>query len=139
MKRLAALIAVVAFAFVAHHHYAPTHVNALADRAVVETPVAPLARGEISGTGTVIRVLPDDTDGIRHQRFILRLASGQTLLVAHNIDIAPRVTELSEGDTVEYKGVYAWNDKGGVVHWTHHDPSGNHLAGWLKHNGQTFQ
>ena len=87
----------------------------------------------------MIRVLPDDNDGDRHQRFIIRLASGKTLLVAHNIDIAPRVSPLSEGDTVEYRGEFVWNDKGGVVHWTHHDPSGHHPAGWLKHAGQTFQ
>ncbi|MEO8747181.1 MAG: DUF3465 domain-containing protein, partial [Rhodanobacter sp.] len=139
MKKLAALVAAVAFALVAHHHYVATPVNARADRAVVETPVAESRPGEVSGTGTVIRVLPDDTEGSRHQRFILRLASGQTLLVAHNIDLAPRVSPLSVGDTVEYQGEYVWNEKGGVVHWTHHDPSGNHLAGWLKHNGQTFQ
>ena len=31
------------------------------------------------------------------------------------------------------------NARGGVVHWTHRDPSGNHPAGWLKRNGETFQ
>lgn len=139
MKKLAVLLAVVAFAYVAHHYYAQTYVGPPADGEFVETAVMHSVRGEVTGTGTVMRVLPDDTDGARHQRFILRLASGQTLLVAHNIDIAPRVSPLSVGDTVEYRGEYAWNDKGGVVHWTHHDPSGNHLAGWLKHDGQTFQ
>jgi len=94
---------------------------------------------QVSGTGVVDRVLSDDNDGSRHQRFILRLNSGQTLLVAHNIDLAPRVAALQEGDTVAFNGVYEWNAKGGVVHWTHRDPSGQHEAGWLKHNGETYQ
>ena len=57
----------------------------------------------VSGSGVVDRVLSDDTEGARHQRFILRLASGQTLLIAHNIDIAPRVSGLSVGDSVEFR------------------------------------
>lgn len=94
---------------------------------------------EVTGTGTVIRVLPDDTRGGRHQRFILRLASGDTLLVAHNIDLAPRVAPLRIGDTIEYRGEYVWNAQGGLVHWTHRDPEGHHEAGWLRREGQVFQ
>ena len=49
---------------------------------------------QVTGEGTVSRMLGDDDDGGRHQRFILRLDSGQTLLVAHNIDLAPRIDSL---------------------------------------------
>jgi hypothetical protein len=94
---------------------------------------------QIHGIGVVSRILPDDGDGSRHQRFIIRLPSGQTLLVAHNIDLAPRITNLQEGDCVEYSGEYDWNPKGGVVHWTHRDPDGRHVGGWLKHDGRVFQ
>ena len=94
---------------------------------------------EVRGSGRVIHMLPDDDRGSRHQRFILRLASGQSLLIAHNIDLAHRVGPLKEGDTVEFYGEYEWNPKGGVVHWTHHDPSGQHVSGWLKHDGHTYQ
>lgn len=94
---------------------------------------------QVRGSGVVTRILPDDEQGSRHQRFILRLPSGQTLLVAHNIDLAPRVSGLEVGDTVEYYGQYQSNPKGGVVHWTHRDPAGRHAAGWLKHDGETFQ
>lgn len=94
---------------------------------------------QVHGSGTVTRILPDDEQGSRHQRFILRLPSGQSLLVAHNIDLAPRVSSLEVGDTVEYYGEYPSNPKGGVVHWTHRDPAGRHAAGWLRHDGQTFQ
>ena len=94
---------------------------------------------QAEGEGIVIKILPDDNDGSRHQRFILRLDSGQTLLIAHNIDLAPRVSSLSKGDAVAFYGVYEWNSKGGVIHWTHHDPSGRHVPGWLQHNGETYQ
>ncbi len=94
---------------------------------------------QAEGNGTVIKILSDDNEGSRHQRFILKLQSGQTLLIAHNIDLAPRLSNLREGDTVAFNGEYEWNSKGGVIHWTHHDPNGYHEAGWLKHNGQTYQ
>jgi hypothetical protein len=94
---------------------------------------------EVGGQGTVTRILTDDTEGGRHQRFIVRLASGQTLLVAHNIDLAPRVADLRAGDTVTFRGEYEWNAEGGTIHWTHHDPAGDHTPGWIRHDGQTYQ
>lgn len=93
----------------------------------------------VSGKGTVLRLLSDDTDGDRHQRFLVELSSGQTLLLVHNIDIAPRVEPLEVGDTVEFFGEYVWNDQGGLIHWTHHDPDGSHADGYIKVNGKTFQ
>lgn len=86
----------------------------------------------VTGAGTVERILSDDTEGSKHQRFILRLASGQTLLVAHNIDIAPRVEPLAVGDVVLFAGIYEYNSQGGVIHWTHHDPQGKHRSGYLR-------
>ena len=94
---------------------------------------------QVEGEGTVIRVLPDDVDGSRHQRFIVQLASGQTLLITHNIDVAPRIAGLKVGDSVGFNGEYVWNEKGGVIHWTHHDPQGRHVAGWVMHNGRRYQ
>jgi uncharacterized protein YdeI (BOF family) len=70
---------------------------------------------EVVGKGTVVKILSDDhqsggDNGSRHQRFILRLDSGQTVLVVHNID-----------------------------HWTHRDPDERHVDGWLKRNGKIYQ
>lgn len=94
---------------------------------------------QVQGAGSVILILSDDLQGSRHQRFIIELASGQTLLVAHNIDLAPRVDGLSVGDQIEFFGEYEWNEQGGVIHWTHYDPAGNHVAGWLVHNDIVYQ
>jgi hypothetical protein len=94
---------------------------------------------QVQGIGTVVRILSDDTKGSRHQKFILKISSGQTILIAHNIDIAPRINLISNGDQVQFYGEYEWNKKGGVVHWTHKDPNGYHVGGWLKHKGKTYQ
>jgi len=94
---------------------------------------------QVEGEGTVERILDDDTVGSRHQRFIVRLASGQTLLVVHNIDIAPRVAGLKPEDSIRFYGEYVWNAQGGLIHWTHHDPEGRHVAGWIKYKGRTYQ
>lgn len=97
---------------------------------------------QVEGEGRVIKVLADDNKGLRHQRFILRLESGQTVLIAHNIDLAPRINRLRKGDTVAFYGEYEWNSKGGVVHWTHNNPSQGkrrHIGGWLKHKGRSYQ
>lgn len=92
----------------------------------------------VTAEGTIEKLLPDDTAGDRHQRFIIRLPSGLTLLVTHNIDIAPRVPGLTVGATVKLHGEYVWNDKGGLVHWTHKDHRGNHEAGWIEYKGKRY-
>jgi hypothetical protein len=94
---------------------------------------------QVQASGTVVRLLKDDTDGHKHQKILLRLASGQTILIAHNIDLAPRINTLQKGNTLSFYGEYEYNAKGGVVHWTHHDPKKRHADGWLKHNGKTYQ
>lgn len=94
---------------------------------------------QVEGEGRVVHILPDDRDGSRHQRFLLELDSGQTLLVAHNIDLAPRVAGIERGDRVRFFGEYEWNDRGGVIHWTHHDPRGSHVGGWLEHAGRRYE
>jgi hypothetical protein len=94
---------------------------------------------QVRGRGIVKKVLNDDLKGSRHQRFLLRLENDQTLLVAHNIDLAPRIDDLREGDEVWFYGEYEWNNQGGVLHWTHHDPAGRHVDGWLRHRAKTYQ
>lgn len=94
---------------------------------------------QVRSQGTVKAILPDDNDGSRHQRMILELDNGLTVLIAHNIDLAPRIDGLQKGETVEFYGVYEYNNKGGVIHWTHHDPRRKHIDGWLKYKGRMYQ
>lgn len=88
--------------------------------------------------GRVLRLLEDDNEGARHQRFILALESGHTLLVSHNIDLARRLP-LAGNDRVMLRGRYEWNARGGVVHWTHHDPAGHLQGGWILHEGLRYR
>ena len=94
---------------------------------------------QVQGEGVVVKVLRDDLKGSRHQKFILKVGAELTVLVAHNIDLAPRIDGLKKGDRVEYYGEYEWNARGGVIHWTHKDPKGYHTSGWLRHNTVTYQ
>lgn len=86
----------------------------------------------------VQRILADDNDGSRHQRFILVTDNGHTVLVAHNIDLAERVP-LKTGDRVKVRGEYEYNAQGGVVHWTHRDPGAGTKHGWIELAGIRYE
>ena len=92
----------------------------------------------VETSGRVARLLADDDEGSRHQRFILDLDSGHTLLVSHNIDLARRLP-LARNDQVALRGRYEWNSRGGVVHWTHHDPDSRQQGGWILHEGIRYR
>lgn len=88
--------------------------------------------------GNVTRILADDNKGSRHQRFIFTTSDGLSLLVAHNIDLGFRIP-LKIGDQIVIYGQYEWNNKGGIIHWTHHDPKNQHPGGWIIHNNVKYE
>jgi hypothetical protein len=91
----------------------------------------------IRTSGTVVRLLPDDPDEALHQRFVLRIPDGQTLLIAHNLELSERVP-LGLGDRVTVRGVYEWNPLGGLVHWTHADPLGLEDGGYIEYRRRAY-
>jgi hypothetical protein len=93
----------------------------------------------VTGHGLIKKTLPDDLKGSAHQRFIVQIPSGRTVLIAHNIDIAQRIRDLQVGNRIRFRGEYEWNKKGGVVHWTHHDPEGRHQDGWIEYDGKRYE
>ena len=117
--------------------------NTPTDAGVGHAELAEFFRERSSGVvveseGRVERILPDDREGTPHQRFILRLSGDHTLLISHNLDLAPRVP-VAEGEVVRFRGQYEWNDQGGVVHWTHHDPNDRRPGGWIRHEGVLYR
>lgn len=132
------MLAILA-AVAAREAYLDSRAGRSHDEATVESLFAErLSDRMVEIEGRVSGILPDDRQGSQHQRFIVTLASGHTLLVAHNIDLAPRVP-LQEGESVAVHGEYEWNDKGGILHWTHRDPDGRHEGGWIRYSGETYQ
>ncbi len=145
IKKVLALVIVICASLYGYYENnsatsTPTHKSALSTNASLQQAFEQrLSNLQVTGTGSVVHILPDDNKGSRHQKFLLKISSGQTLLIAHNIDLAPRIGSLKKGDTVDFNGEYEWNAKGGVVHWTHHDPNGRHVDGWLQHKGKRYQ
>jgi hypothetical protein len=147
------LLLVIAILFAGYSYFSTQHSQALnnastsvadqspdkADATIAKAFANRESNLQVSDEGVVVKLLPDDNSGSRHQKFIVKLTTGQTVLISHNINLAPRISGLSKGDTIQFNGEYEWNEKGGVLHWTHRDPKGSHPSGWLKHQGQIYQ
>jgi hypothetical protein len=138
---LAVVLAVAAFYIKNNARHAPADPHA--SPPAQTSSISELSRQRRSGaivqaSGSIIKSLPDDTEGARHQRFIVRLSDGGTVLVAHNIDLAPRA-RVQEGSAVSFCGEYLWNEQGGIVHWTHHDPARRHPDGWIRVGDKTYE
>jgi len=119
----------------------PACAPATSDNAAVERDYAERrSTVEVTADGMVTRVLADESgpSGL-HQRFIIRLAgSTQTVLVENNVTIGQRAPVLV-GDVVMVHGEYVWNDQGGLIHFTHHDPAPAHEGGWIELKGVRYQ
>ncbi|WP_036300911.1 DUF3465 domain-containing protein [Methylotenera sp. L2L1] len=115
-----------------------TDPTAASNASIEQAFAAKLSDVQVTGTGVIVKLLPDDNKDAKHQKFLVKINAKQTLLFAHNIDIAPRVP-VQVGDTISFNGEYVYNPKGGVIHWTHHAPRADHEAGWVMHNNQKYQ
>jgi Protein of unknown function (DUF3465) len=98
-----------------------------------------LSNVEVTADGTVTRLLADDTGPSgTHQRFIMQVGgSTQTLLIDNNVNIGKRVP-VTTGDGVVVHGEYVWNEQGGLIHFTHHDPQHTHEDGWIEVKGVRY-
>lgn len=95
---------------------------------------------QVTAQGRVERLLSDDTSATStHQRFILKLDDlAQTLLITNNVSVGKRVP-VAAGDALVVHGEFIWNDQGGLVHFTHHDPDGSHESGWILRDGVRYE
>jgi len=96
---------------------------------------------EVIGTGLVVAVLgTSNGPSGEHEGFVLKLTGDCDLAVRveTNVDITGPVP-LHAGETVVVKGQFEDDTSGGVIHWTHHDPSGRHITGYVEAAGKYYQ
>lgn len=100
-----------------------------------------MSRIPLTAVGKVIKLLPDDIEGTHHQRFIIEVHSGHTILIANNLQRAYR-SPVKMADRVEIHGTYIWNKYGGLIHNTHHtdrtqpNPGEEHEDGYINFIGK---
>lgn len=137
------LLVALVCAYYAHDHYEMIAAAEAAEKAggseVLRAFEEKRSSQQVSGAGTVVSVLPDDSDGSPRQRFTVRLPSGQTVLIAHKVDLSMRIESIRPGDKVTFYGHYEWNEEGGVVHRIQRGPQGEPVAGWIEHNGRRYR
>jgi hypothetical protein len=95
---------------------------------------------EVVAAGRVTQVF-----GIRpgrtspHEGFLVRLNAGCALVVRVevNTDFTGAIP-LASNQQVAVKGEYEYYPRGGVIHWTHHDPRGRHENGFIEAGGRMY-
>jgi len=88
----------------------------------------------VEGAGTIIEILQNKPQ----QRFIVRLANSQIIHIVHDTELAAPITELREGDIIEFRGKYEWTEEGGRLTHTYFD-NNEEQSGWLRYHGELFQ
>lgn len=101
------------------------------DQQVLDAQSKGLSKVHVTFRAVVYKLLPDDTTGIPHQKFLLRLSNNSTVLIAHNTRLGPYLN-IQPGDVVDVSGEYVWNKKGGLVHYTHPSTSRFKEGGYLR-------
>lgn len=92
----------------------------------------------VEGGGlTVTKLLPDDNNGLKHQKWMVRLSNGFTMQAVYNSDLCPRVP-LKVGDVIAMGGQFIWTKGGALLHWLHHDPKGRRPDGFVFVNGKFY-
>ena len=98
---------------------------------------------ELVAEGTVARNLGTrrGPSGL-HEGFLVHLRGGAghglTIRVEDNADITGPIP-IGEGADVRIRGEYIYDPRGGLIHWTHHDPRLRHEPGFVEINGRKYQ
>lgn len=96
---------------------------------------------EVIARGPVTRVLGITPGRVSpHEGFLMRVQATCDLIVRveANVDLAGRFP-IARGALVQVKGEYEYYPRGGVIHWTHHDPRFHHEAGYVEVGGGIYQ
>lgn len=92
----------------------------------------------VEGRGMVVtKLLPDDRNGLEHQKWMVRLSNGTSMQAVYNLDMCERVP-LKVGDVVSMGGQFVWTNQGALLHWLHYDPRQNRPDGYVEVNGKVY-
>lgn len=96
---------------------------------------------EVTYRGTVTtppRFFSSHHNHREHEQFDVRSDDGSAFRVIDNTTITSRIP-VHAGDRVEVRGELV-HDRGRppIVHWTHHDPRGRHLDGFVSTGGRVY-
>lgn len=92
----------------------------------------------IQGKGVfVAQILPDDTDGLRHQRWYVKLSNGEMMFAVYNIDMTERVP-LEVNQEMGLGGEFKMTNQGPLIHWLHQDPKERRPDGYVEVNGKRY-
>lgn len=99
------------------------------------------SRQEVLARGTIAGMLGEaqGRSGV-HEGYMVQLDGRCDLLVRieTNVGITGPIP-LHRGEPVIIKGEYEYTATGGVIHWTHHDPSGRHVNGYVQAAGKFYR
>jgi len=106
----------------------------------VEKAMGFCARGasavEVTANGSIARLLGNFSSRTgTHEGFVLH-SNGLMIRIEDNTAITGPIP-LSKGETVSLQGQYECND--GVIHWTHQDPRGRHMSGFIEAGGKIYR
>lgn len=118
--------------------YGQTAISPGPDAQVIACQNACAVKAEVTVQAPVLKLLPEDDRGLPHQKFLIRLSNGTTVLIAHDLKMASAVP-IAPGDIVTIHGEYIWNSRGGLIHWTHHTDTPYHEGGWIDLKGVRYQ
>lgn len=90
-----------------------------------------------AGNLTVTKILPDDTSGLPHQKWVTQLSDGGEITVIYNSDEGPRVP-VKVGDKFGVGGQYIPTGNTGIIHWLHDDPRKSRPDGYVYLNGVVY-
>jgi len=83
--------------------------------------------------------LPDveDVTGT-FQKFLVELENGHRLTILRDLEIT-RAVPVGKGTLIKVRGEYDWSKRGGVIQWTHNDPTGQRDGGWIEIDGRVYR
>jgi len=109
------------------------------DYALVQAVQAQKGLNFVSAKGlAVTKLLPDDSQGLPHQKFNVKLSSGNVIMIVSNLDMCEHIP-VQIGDVVSAGGQFIPTGKGsGLLHWTHKDPKHHRPDGFIQLGDHIF-